>query len=96
MRSAAGSKHRPRAPEALRAAAARLAGAGVDTPRLDAEVLLAHVLGVDRARLVLDAERSPSDVELAAFEALLRRREAREPVAYLVGLKGFRRLELVV
>jgi release factor glutamine methyltransferase len=68
----------------------------VDTPRLDAEVLLGHVLGVERARLVLDAERPLSADEGAAFEALLRRREAREPVAYLVGTKGFRRLELAV
>ncbi len=65
--------------------------AGCDTPRLDAELLLAHALGVDRARLLIDDPPIP-----ASFEALLARREAREPVAYIVGFKPFRRLSLAV
>jgi release factor glutamine methyltransferase len=91
MRSAAGSRRRPRAREA----AARLAAAGIDTAQLDAELLLAHVLGVDRGRLLLE-DRDLTTTEAAAFEALVRRREAREPVAYLLGRKGFRRIELAV
>jgi release factor glutamine methyltransferase len=67
----------------------------VDTPLLDAEVLLAHVLGVDRARLIFD-DRALTAEQEAAFEALVRRREAREPVAYLTGTKGFRRIEVAV
>ena len=76
--------------EALRAAEARLARAGVDTPRLDAELLLAHALGVTRTRLFA----TPDDEAPAAFEALLARREAREPLAYVLGEWGFRRLTL--
>ena len=82
--------------DALAAATARLGSAGVDTARLDAEVLLASVLDVDRGRLVIDR-----DVALEAgvderFDALLVRREAREPVAYILGRRAFRRLSLSV
>ncbi|HUO72701.1 MAG TPA: peptide chain release factor N(5)-glutamine methyltransferase [Solirubrobacteraceae bacterium] len=76
--------------------AATLAAAGCDTPRLDAELLLAAVLGVDRARLVLDAGRVLDAAALEAFEALLARRAAREPVAYILGRRAFRRIELDV
>jgi release factor glutamine methyltransferase len=75
----------------LAEAVARLAAAGVETPRLDAEVLLAHALGVSRLDLFLRTPEPP-----AGFELLVGRREAREPVAYLTGTKGFRRLELHV
>ncbi len=81
---------------ALADATSRLAAAGCDTPRLDAEVLLAFVLGVDRSRLVLDAESELDAAVLARFEALVARREAREPVAYILGRKEFRRIELLV
>jgi release factor glutamine methyltransferase len=82
--------------EALAGAAFRLADAGCDTPRLDAEVLLAFVLGVGRERLVLDAHQplGPSAVE--AFEMVVARRVAREPVAYITGRREFRRLSLAV
>jgi release factor glutamine methyltransferase len=82
--------------EALTAGAARLAAAGVDTPRLDAEVLLAWVLNVDRGRLVIDRDVALDGVAAERFEALLVRREAREPVAYILGRRAFRRLELLV
>jgi len=72
------------ATEALRAA-------GCGTPRLDAEVLLAHALGVDRAELYLRPQAPP-----AGFAALVERRLGREPVAYIVGRRGFRHLELAV
>jgi len=82
--------------EALRAAGARLAAAGVDTSRLDAEVLLGFVLGVDRGRLVIDRDAPLPRAAADRFEALLARREAREPVAYILGRRAFRRLELMV
>lgn len=78
------------------AAADRLAAAGSDTPRLDAEILLAHVLGVDRAQLITREDRPVSDAEEAEFAELVERRAKREPVAYIVGTKGFRNVELHV
>jgi release factor glutamine methyltransferase len=82
--------------DALASGAARLAGAGCDTPRLDAEVLLAAVLGVGRERLVLDAFEAVGIEAQRRFSDFVARRAAREPVAYITGLKGFRRLELQV
>ncbi|MBX3026475.1 peptide chain release factor N(5)-glutamine methyltransferase [bacterium] len=66
----------------LRAASERLAAAGIETARLDAEVLLAHALGIGRAALYARL-REPADG--AGFEALLARRLRREPIAYIVG-----------
>jgi release factor glutamine methyltransferase len=76
--------------DALRDAEARLAAAGVDTPRVDAELLLAHIVGTTRSGLhgALDREID------GALEPLLRRRENREPLAYVLGEWGFRRLVL--
>ena len=67
----------------------RLAAAGVDTPRVDAEWLLAHVLGVPRARIF-----EQENLDAAALEPLVRRREQREPLAYVLGEWGFRNLTL--
>ena len=77
-------------------AADRLAAAGCESPRLDAEILLAHVLGIDRATLITRGDQPLDDDQRAAFSALVDRRAAREPVAYLVGTKGFRHLDLRV
>jgi release factor glutamine methyltransferase len=77
----------------LRDATRRLAAAGCDTPRLDAEVLLAHALRTTRARLILDAA---TPVDPAALEPVLVRREAREPVAYITGVRDFRRISVRV
>jgi release factor glutamine methyltransferase len=65
------------------------ASRGLPSPRLDAEVLLAHALGADRVRLYLDLDRELGEDELAAMRALVARRRAREPVAYLVGRREF-------
>lgn len=62
---------------------------GIKTPRLDAEVLLAHALDTERLRLYLDFERPLSPDERNRFRELVRRRASREPVAYLVGKKEF-------
>jgi release factor glutamine methyltransferase len=80
----------------IAAAAARLGAAGCDTPRLDAEVLLAHVLATDRAGLVMRGDAPLTASQSDAFQALLGRRAAREPVAYIVGAKDFRHLRLQV
>lgn len=80
----------------LAEATRRLEAAGCGTPRLDAELLLAEVLSLDRGGLVVDARRELTPAEAASFEALVARREAREPVAYLLGRREFRHLELMV
>lgn len=67
---------------------------GVDSPRLTAELLLAHVLGVGRLELYLQYDRPLSPEELAAFKPLLKRRAAREPLQYVTGTTSFRQLEL--
>lgn len=83
--------------DALDSALVALEAARVETPRLDAEVLLAHALGVDRAALWLDPDRAVSGDAARWFRDAIRRRTVeRAPVAYLVGRKGFRHLELDV
>jgi release factor glutamine methyltransferase len=83
--------------EALDGAITAIAAAGCETPRLDAEVLLAHVLGVDRGRLLIERELAVEGQAVRAFQEAVRRRAVeREPVAYIVGHRGFRRLDLVV
>lgn len=84
----------PSVADALRDAAARLGAS--ETPRLDAELLLAHVLGVGRERLVLDASEELRPDALRVFEELLARRVAHEPVAYILGRKDFRRITVRV
>jgi len=76
--------------EALRLAERKLADAGVDTPRVDAELLLAHVLGVSRSG-VYGAADAPVP---GTWQVLLGRRLRREPLAYVLGEWGFRRLVL--
>jgi release factor glutamine methyltransferase len=96
-RSAGGSPTVPATVrEALARAAAALSAAGVDAPRLDAELLLGEVLGVDRGGLVLRARDPVDGGALGAFDALVARRVAREPVAYILGRRGFRRLSIAV
>src|SRR5581483_6098783 len=75
-------------------AVARLRDAGVESPRVDAELLLAHVLGVPRSRLVLAPEPAPG--AQAAFAAAVERRVAREPLQHIVGTAAFRGVEVAV
>ena len=82
--------------DALTEAAETLESAGVDTPRLDAEVMLAAVLGVDRAALHADPQPGLDMDAALAFDDMVRRRVRREPVAYILGRAHFRQLELVV
>ncbi|HEV2816028.1 MAG TPA: peptide chain release factor N(5)-glutamine methyltransferase [Allosphingosinicella sp.] len=78
--------------EALAAAAARLAAVS-DTPRLDAELLMADALGVEREAMLLAGADVPAP---AAFDALMARRMTREPVAYILGRRAFWTIELEV
>jgi release factor glutamine methyltransferase len=82
--------------EAIRDAASRLASSGIETPRLDAEVLLRHVLQVDRTALFLRLREELSAPALAAFEQLVERRLTFEPVAYIVGVREFMGLDFSV
>jgi release factor glutamine methyltransferase len=81
--------------QSLQAATAALAEQS-PSPRLDAEVLLAHVLNVTRAYILAEGQRELTAAEQAAFQALIERRAALEPVAYLTGRKEFYGLEFVV
>jgi release factor glutamine methyltransferase len=82
--------------EALEAAVDALRAAGIEDPRLDAEVLLAEATGRGRAELVADAAAEVPPATGRRFGELVRRRLRREPVAYILGRKGFRHLELAV
>lgn len=77
-------------------AVARLVEAGIPTPRLDAEVLLRHTLGIDRTRLFLRLSESVADDDAAAFTGLIERRRAGEPIAYLTGTREFMGLPFIV
>src|ERR1700726_450363 len=80
----------------LLAAAINILATTSETPELDAEVLLAHALGTTRARLQSHTDEECSEPERRAFEHLVERRAAGEPVAYLVGCKEFWSLRLIV
>jgi release factor glutamine methyltransferase len=69
---------------------------GVDSPRLSAELLLAHVLAVPRIKLYTDYERALDSAQLSAYRDLLRRAAEDEPVAYLTGRAHFFNLEFAV
>jgi release factor glutamine methyltransferase len=80
----------------LQWAAAYLKERGIDSPRATAEILLAHALHTERVQLYVHHDQPLEQTELDSFKQLLRRRLRREPVAYIVGWKGFWTLELTV
>jgi release factor glutamine methyltransferase len=82
--------------DALQAATDSLRAAGVDTPELDAAILLEVATGWDRSRFISDPAAELPAGAGREFAAAVRRRVRREPVAYIVGRKGFRRIELDV
>ncbi len=83
--------------DALDGAITAIAAAGCETPRLDAELLLAYVLGVGRERLLSDPDVIVAGAGVRAFQDAVRRRAVeREPVAYIIGRRAFRRIELSV
>ena len=83
--------------EALDSAVIAIGAAGSDTPRLDAELLLAEALAVDRTALFTDPGREVAGSAVRLFQNAVRRRSVgREPVAYILGRKGFRFIDLDV
>jgi release factor glutamine methyltransferase len=82
--------------EALNSAVDALVAVGVEEPRLDAELLLAEAAGWERAALVAGPEAEVPPAAARLFGELVRRRLRREPVAYILGRKGFRGVELAV
>lgn len=82
--------------DAIGAAVDALTAAGCDTPRLDAEVLIADALDVDRGALVADPWQAIPPAAAREIGERIRRRVMREPVAYILGRRGFRRIELAV
>jgi release factor glutamine methyltransferase len=82
--------------EALLAATGAFTAAGVDTPRLDAELLLADATGWDRAKLAAEPDAPIDPATARRFATMVRRRIRREPVAYILGRKAFREIEVVV
>ncbi|MGH3109730.1 MAG: peptide chain release factor N(5)-glutamine methyltransferase [Gaiellaceae bacterium] len=82
--------------DAVAGARARLEDAGVESPVVDAALLLAHVLGETRSGLHAASRRELTGSEAAELDRLLARRVAREPLAYVLGEWGFRRLMLAV
>lgn len=69
---------------------------GIDTPRLDAELLLCHALGLERVQLYLAHDRPLTDDELARLRPNVARRGKREPLAWIVGRQGFHAVDLEV
>ncbi len=83
--------------DALDGAITAITAAGCETPRLDAELLLADALGVSRERLVVDSDLVIEGSAVRVFQNAVRRRAVqREPVAYILGRRGFRGLDLAV
>jgi release factor glutamine methyltransferase len=83
--------------DALDGAVTAIGAGGSETARLDAELLLAHALGLDRAALFADPDRAVEGPAVRVFQELVRRRAvAHEPIAYLVGRRAFRHIELEV
>ena len=83
--------------DALDGAVTAIAAAGCESPRLDAELLLSRALGVARERLTIDRDLAVEGQAVRAFQDFVRRRSVlREPVAYILGKRHFRRLELAV
>jgi release factor glutamine methyltransferase len=82
--------------DVIRWTAARFGERGLATPRLDAELIVAHVLALPRIQLYVQSDRPLSAAELGDIRGLIKRRQAGESVAYLVGKKEFWGLELAV
>ncbi|MFA7430793.1 MAG: peptide chain release factor N(5)-glutamine methyltransferase [Rhodospirillaceae bacterium] len=82
--------------QATEALTARFAAAGIDTPRLDARILVAHILNIRPQDIVIRSDKPLTADQADALEGMARRREAREPVSRILGRRGFWSLELAV
>lgn len=74
----------------------RLEAAGVDSPVVDARLLIEAGAGVDRIEIIADPRRELTEAQVAAVDALTRRREAREPISHILGKKAFWTFEVAV
>ncbi len=75
--------------ELLRWATDDFRARGVDSPRLDADLLLGRATGLSRIQLIVQAKQEPEPAQLAAFRDLVKRRRGREPIAYILGKREF-------
>jgi release factor glutamine methyltransferase len=82
--------------EGIQKSAEFLAKKSIESPRLQAELLLAHVLGLERMKLYLNFERALAPAEVDRFRDLIRRRGQREPLQHIVGSTSFCGLEIAV
>ena len=82
--------------EVVRRSARYFAGVGAPSPRLDADLVIAHALGLTRLALYTEFDRPLTAAELAGARTLVARRGRREPMAYILGHRAFRRLDLEV
>ena len=82
--------------EAIQRSTEFLAKKSVDSPRLQSELLLAHLLKLPRMKLYLNFERALTEEEVTSFRELIRRRGQREPLQYITGLTSFCGLEIAV
>ncbi len=82
--------------EALSAAIDSFTAAGIPSPRLDAEVILCGITGRDRSNLISSPEATLTPSQARSFSEAVRRRLRREPVAYILGIKGFRHIDVAV
>lgn len=96
IRAVPGLKDGASIAEALRLTAQAFQLAGIETPEVDARLLMGHALRVDRARLISEADRILEAREVAALSALAARRLKREPVARIFGVKEFWSLPLAI
>src|ERR1051325_9913829 len=81
---------------AVKDAVAQFTAVGIDSARLDAEMLMAETLRVERGRLYMNPDRALDDAALARFRALIARRARGEPVSYITGRREFWSLDFVV
>ena len=86
----------PTQKNALHEAAVTLSASGIEQPRLEAELLLAHVLDASKEDLILHPGRELTDAQEKQFEQFLQRRCRREPIAYILGQREFWSLEFIV
>jgi len=82
--------------KALLEATSSLKDADIDTARLDAELLMAHVLGISRFDLLLQGETEITDLQASEFQVMLARRLTHEPMAHITGSREFWSLDFAV
>jgi release factor glutamine methyltransferase len=82
--------------EVLQKSAALFKEKGIDAPRLDAELIVGHVLALDRVALYLQHDRPLAEAEVDRIRELVRRRARREPMAYVLGHREFWSMDLLV